>query len=147
MKPGGARNKGQEGEREMIRLLSEVCGSEVELKRNLNQTREGGHDIVGMDWLAIEVKRQETLNIEDWWRQTLTQAGAERIPVLVYRQNRKQWHVVMWGRVGEMKCRVTVNLLTFKMWLLQEVENRSRTGENLSCLSAKSESIHLPMQP
>lgn len=128
MKPGGARQKGQEGEREIIKLLRDVCGEEIELSRNLNQTREGGHDIVGLEWLAIEVKRQETLDVEAWWRQTLAQAGRDKVPVLVYRQNRKAWHVVMWGEVGGMRCRVTISILTFKAWFLQELDNQARTG-------------------
>jgi hypothetical protein len=128
MKPGGARQKGQEGEREVIKLLSECCGEDITLKRNLMQSMEGGYDIVGLDWLALEVKRQETLDIENWWKQTLRQAGDTRIPVLLYRQNRKQWYVVMWGQIGQMRCRVTVNMLTFKLWLMEEVNNRSRTG-------------------
>jgi len=129
MKPAGARQKGQEGEREIIRLLSEVCEKTVELRRNLAQTREGGYDIVGLEWLAMEVKRQETLDVENWWKQTLRQAGEGQHPVLLYRQNRKAWNVMMWGRVGEMRCRVQINLLTFQMWLRQELENRSRTDE------------------
>lgn len=136
MKPGGARQKGQEGEREVIKLLAECCGEDITLKRNLMQSMEGGYDIVGLDWLALEVKRQETLDIENWWKQTLRQAGDNRIPVLLYRQNRKQWYVVMWGQIGQMRCRVTVNMLTFKLWLMEEVNNRSRTGEKGASLGA-----------
>ena len=132
MKPGGARQKGQDGEREVIKLLKECCGESAEMKRNLAQTREGGYDIVGFDWLAIEVKRQETLDVEAWWKQTLRQAGAEKIPVLIYRQNRKGWNVMMWGKIGEMESRVQVSMVSFKMWLLKEVERRSRMGQILS---------------
>ena len=131
MKPGGARSKGQEGEREVIRLLApiveEVCGQESTLSRNLNQTREGGHDIVGLDWLAIEVKRQETLDVENWWRQTLRQAGDKREPVLIYRQNRKSWHVVMWAKVGEHRCRATISLQDFQDWFRLTLKTMSRT--------------------
>lgn len=126
MKPGGARMKGQDGEREVIKLLEPIvrnCGQGM-LFRNLNQTREGGHDIVGLDWLAIEVKRQETLDIESWWAQTLRQAGNDKVPVLVYRQNRKAWQVCMWGKVGEITCRVQISFDIFKVWLLHEIEVR-----------------------
>jgi hypothetical protein len=43
----------------------ETILGEGKLRRNLMQTREGGHDICGLDHLAIEVKRCETLEIEN----------------------------------------------------------------------------------
>lgn len=97
-----SRSKGQRGEREFAQLLTEwaepvvqsVEGARsLEMKRNLVQSRQGGHDLVGLDWLAIEVKRQENLSIPAWWRQAVQQA--ERvpgsIPFLAYRQNRTPW--------------------------------------------------------
>lgn len=110
-----ARNKGQSGEREVIKLLEpvvqKVLGNDVQLKRNLVQTRGGGHDIVGLEQFAIEVKRCEQLSLGTWWKQTYDQATGERgerggelvgdvgsgllIPVLIYRQNRKGWKVRM----------------------------------------------------
>lgn len=92
-----SRNKGARGEREAIALLAtwlmEVTPDRCpELKRNLMQSREGGHDLVGLDWLAIEVKRHETLQISGWWRQTVDQAQKQNaLPFLMYRQNRTAW--------------------------------------------------------
>lgn len=130
MQPGGARMKGQDGEREIIKMLEPIVREFGEgiLSRNLNQTREGGFDIVGIDWLAIEVKRQETLNVSEWWQQTLKQAGYDRVPILIYRQNRKAWQVCLWGDVGKIRCRVTISVDDFKEWLREELKNRSRTG-------------------
>lgn len=127
MKPGGARNKGHDAEREVIKILTEACGKQVELHRNLLQTRQGGYDIVGLEWLAIEVKRQETLDVENWWKQTLKQAGVNQVPVLIYRQNRKAWNIVMMGQVGNTLCRVTINMLAFTFWLRDEL--RARGGD------------------
>lgn len=62
-----------------------------DLKRNLMQSREGGYDLVGIDWLALEVKRQEGLNISGWWRQAVRQAGEGQTPFLMYKQNFKPW--------------------------------------------------------
>ena len=135
------RVKGADAEREFIRLLQPVVNKvqyreglgSVEpyltgpiLHRNLDQTRVGGHDICGLDWLAIEVKRCETLEIDKWWEQTLRQAeeadGAT--PVLAYRQSRKPWNVVMW--VSPMHhwfdeelglVRGTIGLGDFLLWL------------------------------
>jgi hypothetical protein len=105
MVPGGNRNKGHDGEREVVKLLKPIVETilgEGKLRRNLMQTREGGHDICGLDHLAIEVKRCETLEIEKWWKQTLRQAeqAGGLIPVLMFRQNRGKWRVMMFGRIG-----------------------------------------------
>lgn len=94
-----SRGKGQRGEREAATVFAEwslpVCDymgeAGIELKRNLMQSRQGGYDLVGLDWLALEVKRHETLSVGAWWTQTLKQAGPGQIPVLMYRQNRTPW--------------------------------------------------------
>lgn len=106
------RAKGANGEREVYNLLNpiikevmlEVGGfSEDDLRnpenfiqRNQNQSAVGGKDLVNTFGLAIEVKRQETLLLEPWWKQTV--ASAKRLnekPVLLYRQNRKKWRAVL----------------------------------------------------
>lgn len=84
------RNKGANGERELAKLLYDRLG--VELHRNLDQSRSGGYDIEGLPDFAIEVKRQEKLEVGKWWNQTCEQAEkVNRIPVLAYRQNRRPW--------------------------------------------------------
>lgn len=93
------RNKGQRGERESIGLIeswsrpvTQALGHpDLVLTRNLVQSRSGGYDILGLDWLALEVKRHETLSIPQWWRQTIKQAGPDQVPLLMYRQNRSKW--------------------------------------------------------
>lgn len=134
MVPGGNRNKGHDGEREIVRLLQpvvEMVLGEKRLQRNLVQSRQGGHDICGLEHLAIEVKRCETLEIEKWWKQTLRQAEAAggAIPVLMYRQNRGKWNVVMFGRIGTMICRVQVDMTTFGVWLGEDLRDMVRRGE------------------
>ena len=120
-----SRNKGARGEREFIAILQEavdeVMGEDApELKRNLFQTREGGADVAGMpealDFMALEIKRQEALNIEAWWNQTLEQAaGTNRIPVLAYRQSRRKWRVIMTAVFTALDgdARVTYTLSSF----------------------------------
>lgn len=93
------RSKGATGERDAIRVVQtwadEVCElaglPPVVLARNLEQSRSGGCDVVGIDWLALEVKRHENLAIPGWWRQAVRQAGPGQVPVLMYRQNRTPW--------------------------------------------------------
>lgn len=87
------RNKGQVGEREFAYLIEENLG--IICKRRIEQTRDSGHDLDLYNF-AIEVKRAKEINIKSWWRQTVTNANqAMKIPVLAYRQDRKQWCVVM----------------------------------------------------
>lgn len=70
------------------------------MKRNLEQTREGGHDITGVDGWAIEVKRYKKATpalISGWWEQAVDQAkGTERRPALFYREDHGQWRVVVY---------------------------------------------------
>lgn len=99
------RNKGANGEREVLALLSERLG--VTLSRNLSQTRNGGADCVELGRIRLEVKRQERLNINAWWKQAEEQSlllvtnvtnnnkGERLIPVLAYRQSRKPWAFVL----------------------------------------------------
>lgn len=123
MRLGGGRAKGASAEREVAKLLEPTCGK---LKRNLEQVRSGGHDLIGIDWLAIEIKRQETLNVEAWWAQTVSQAKDGQIPVLIYRQSRKPWTVVMQGglngRYGLFyPARVSISMWDFLKWLEREI--------------------------
>ena len=127
--PGGNRQKGHDGEREIVKLLQpivELVLGEKRLVRNLQQTRQGGHDICGLEHLAIEVKRCETLEIEKWWKQTLRQSAmaGDAIPVLMFRQNRGKWRVMMYGWIGTMTCRVEIDMLTFGLWLGEDLKTR-----------------------
>lgn len=91
-----ARAKGQRGEREAIAVLQPIVDvvygpGVLVLERNLTQTRGGGYDIVGLPWLALEVKRQESGSSSQWWRQTIRQAKPGQVPVLMWRGNRQPW--------------------------------------------------------
>lgn len=82
---------------ELKKLLPE--GLTNELSRNLDQTRSGGHDILGLDGWAIEVKRYAQVlpaDLERFWEQAVDQAKrCNQEPVLCYRADRRQWRVVM----------------------------------------------------
>jgi len=102
------RNKGQNGEREIATLLNgililtmrelgydekDVVKAAASVQRNQNQSAVGGGDLINTFGLSVEVKRQETLNVEAWWRQCVTSAQRNNEwPVLLYRQNNKAWH-------------------------------------------------------
>jgi hypothetical protein len=98
-----SRAKGKAGERELINELKVLLPPELtsELTRNLDQTRDGGHDILGLgDW-ALEVKRYAEVlpaDLERFWNQATEQARKdEKRPALAYRQDRRPWRVVIKG--------------------------------------------------
>jgi len=97
--PVNGRAKGAAGEREFISLMRDWCGDVIDenVKRNLEQVRNGGHDIVGLNNWAVEVKRYKTAgdaDIKEWWSQAQSQAAAVgKIPALAYRLDRREWRV------------------------------------------------------
>lgn len=98
----GRRSKGAAAERELARLLSDHLGASI--IRNLEQTRSGGADLLGVGAFALEVKRQESLSLGAWWQQACDQAQrAGMKPALAYRQSRRPWRfVVQVGTVNEI---------------------------------------------
>ena len=88
-----SRQKGQRGEREVCKILAEQLGGEY--KRNLSQTQDGGYDVLGLEGWAIEVKFQENLSIEKWWKQAVEQSSKDKKPVLFFRKSRTDWRVVV----------------------------------------------------
>lgn len=134
-------NKGKEGEREVAKILNGIVAKvrdELKLpqfatrdelfQRNQNQSAVGGSDLSNPLYLDIEVKRQEQLSINTWWKQC-TEAAARSggIPVLIFRQNRKPWRVCMLADIPLQPsgasayrtlgpCRVEIDLDTFKAW-------------------------------
>jgi Holliday junction resolvase len=92
-----SRNKGARGEREFLKLITKLLsdrGIKVELRRNYDQTAIGGADCLKLPGVAIEVKRQEKLELSKWWRQAIDQSlRCDALPVLAYRQNRNQWEI------------------------------------------------------
>lgn len=120
-----SRNKGKNGEREIIALLQPVVNEvyvahEMEpprLQRNLLQADLGGCDVHGLDWFAPEVKFHETSYAPAWWAQAVKQAGSRRVPVLFYRRSRIDWQVRMYVTLCQ-GCTVaaTVDVPAFLKW-------------------------------
>lgn len=97
--PINSRAKGAAGEREVIHEMASHLGEWVreQVKRNLDQTREGGHDIVGLGSWALEIKRYAKVtesDMERFWRQAVEQAvSVKKTPALAYRVDRKPWRI------------------------------------------------------
>lgn len=140
-----ARSKGQRGEREAIKVLQPVVNALYQqlgrspplLERNLLQTRRGGYDIVGVDWMALEVKRCETLHLESWWQQCLKSAAVGQEPILMYRKNRGKWRIKMYGSLGLVECNglgktlVDIALTPFLAYFEQRCALEIKTTEQL----------------
>lgn len=133
-----SRNKGKAAERQVIQILQPVVNQVFEqyqeeppkLQRNTLQSDGGGSDIAGLDWMALEVKWHKTPCVEQWWAQTVKQAGMKRVPILLYRTNNQPWRCRMLGLLGTPSagrtCPVTVELDDFLRWF------RIRLTEELS---------------
>ncbi len=88
-----ARDKGAQGEREFFAVLNKFLPERLRLKRILGQARDGGSDGEGSG-LVIEVKRQERLVLNKWLEQARLAANGS-VPVVAYRQNNDQWHILV----------------------------------------------------
>lgn len=133
-----SRSKGQRGERAVCDLLNSAVirvGQDLGMKlpvfsRNLVQSRNGGHDLVGHDWIAIEVKWYAEIksHLPGWWAQTLRQAEAVNAePVLIYKANGSRWFVRMWARLEiepGRRLRVTadISMDDFIVWFEKRLE-------------------------
>lgn len=131
-----SRDKGKRGEREIVNALQPIVDEVYQLagmeppvvKRNTMQSDGGGFDLHGLDWMAIEVKYQESLNIDGWWKQTVEQTGPGQEAILVYRKSRVPWRVRMLSTIGPTSQGVRVVDvvdISFEAFLLY-VKNRLR---------------------
>lgn len=135
-----ARSKGQRGEREIVHLLQpyvnkafQDCGLQPPLiQRNQLQSDRGGYDLVGVPWMAPEVKRCETLNLKAWWKQCMEQAKDGQTPVLFYRQNASKWRVRMVGILPATGCKdvkvvVDISIDAFLHYFYQRCQYEAET--------------------
>lgn len=112
-----AIDKGKNGEREAAAWLQEHLQLEVLPTRNLDQTREGGYDLLGLQPFAVEVKRCETLSLVAWWRQVKEATPHGMCPIVMFRQNRKQWRFLLPARlIGVDIGFIEVGGSVFKEW-------------------------------
>lgn len=144
------RQKGANGERQLAKDLNDIVNALLVkhglpvpekpiIQRNQNQTAVGGNDLSNTFGLGIEVKRQENLNVEAWWRQCVQAAERNHeLPVLVYRQNNQAWRVVtlMWvqlpavdGRDSAAQVRGEMKYESFLHWFKTWVDYKLSNGE------------------
>ena len=105
------RQKGADAERHVATTLNTIIQEELAaigrevtrpvVQRNQNQSAVGGGDLSNVFGLSIEVKRQEALSIEAWWKQCVDAAKRNNeIPILLFKQSHKAWRCITEGWVG-----------------------------------------------
>lgn len=91
------RNKGAAFEREVAAELTKVLGYEV--KRQLGQARDGGHDIDLQNGILVECKRRKSFaTLYDWMAQCVAACAmrnATALPMLVVRADGEESLVVV----------------------------------------------------
>lgn len=88
------RQKGQNFERKMSKMFNESFGLATE--RNLQQSINGGDDLMGVPFFSIELKKHNTKAIGTWWKQCVESARRQsKMPVLIYEMPRQKPTVVM----------------------------------------------------
>ena len=96
-----SRSKGKVGEREAAReLMKRISGSRIERSvqyagRDASHGEGGMPDLIGMQGYHFEVKRTEKSQPYRWIEQVLKDKKTEEIGVILHRQNRKEWIVIM----------------------------------------------------
>jgi Holliday junction resolvase len=94
-----SRDKGKRGEREAARVLREVFGCEFRRSQQYAGGVDSADVVGGPADLHWEVKHQERMRLYDWIDQAVADSG-ERTPLVLHRQNRKEWLVTL--RVNDL---------------------------------------------
>ena len=82
----------QVGERELANKLKEYG---YNTRRGQQYNGLEGEDVVGLDYIHIECKRVEKLNLENAMLQAKKDAEKGQFPAVFHRKNRQKWLVTM----------------------------------------------------
>lgn len=87
-----SRNKGARGEIEVARILTAAGWQASRMGRNGVTSEDVLHNLPGYH---LEVKRCETLQLPKWLRQAEGDAAEGAKPLVVFRQSKQPWRVVI----------------------------------------------------
>lgn len=87
-----SRAKGAKGERELANKLKEYG---YKCRRGQQFSGLEGEDVVGLDYIHIECKRVEKLNIDKALKQSKRDAKDNQMPAVFHRKNGEKWKVTM----------------------------------------------------
>lgn len=90
-----SKNKGKRGELEVAKLLKSLGYEGARRTAQYCGNTGEASDVVGADGLHLEVKRAENLRMMDWIQQAERDARPEELPVVVFRQSKEPWRVVL----------------------------------------------------
>ena len=89
-----SKKKGKTGELELVHKLKEYgydCRRTAQFCGNTGEA----DDVVGLDYIHIECKRNEKLNIDNAIEQAIRDTKDNKIPAVFHRKNRKGWLVTL----------------------------------------------------
>lgn len=89
-----SKKKGAQGERELAKILSEY-GYECRRTQQFCGNTGQADDVVGLDYIHIECKRVEKLNIYEAMKQANEDTKDNNFPTVFHRKNNKKWLVTM----------------------------------------------------
>lgn len=87
-----SKAKGAKGERELANKLKEYG---YKTRRGQQYNGLEGEDVVGLDYIHIECKRVERLNLEEAMQQAKRDTKNGQLPTVFHRKNRSKWLVTM----------------------------------------------------
>ena len=89
-----SRNKGKRGEREAAAEVRRIFGTDAARGRQFQGSDESPDIVTGIEGVHFEVKRTESFRLYESLDQAIEDAG-ENIPVVLHRQNRRPWAVIV----------------------------------------------------
>ena len=90
--PINSRAKGAKGERELANKLKEYV---YNCRRGQQFSGLEGEDVVGLDYIHIECKRVQNLNLYDAMDQSKRDRKQGQAPAVFHRKNNRKWLVTM----------------------------------------------------
>ena len=92
-----SRDKGKTGEREAAHKLSQLLG----VRFHRTAQHKGNHNAADIDSdngtrLHLEIKRSERLRLYDALDQAANDSGADDVPVVLHRPNRRPWVAIVY---------------------------------------------------
>lgn len=89
------RERGKRGELEVARITNEEL--DIEDARRGQQYAGGpdSPDVIGLPGFHLEVKRVETLRLNDSIEQSENDAADDEVPCVVFRKNGQPWRIIL----------------------------------------------------
>lgn len=87
-----SKAKGAKGERELAGKLRDYG---YNCRRGQQYNGLEGEDVVGLDYIHIECKRVQKLNIDEALQQAKRDCKTNQLPAVFHRKNGEKWKVTM----------------------------------------------------